>query len=62
MQWKILINSLIESGMSEKSIALAVGNTTQPTIHRLKTGKTPEPKHALGERLIDLSKEKSKSV
>jgi len=58
MNWKILIEELINKGMTEKSIAEAVGDTTQPTIHRLKATDTPEPKYSLGKRLINLHKEK----
>lgn len=58
MKWTNIINQLIDYGMTEQSIANTIGGTTQPTIHRIKTGDIKEPKHSLGERLIAIHKEK----
>jgi len=57
MNWTELICRLIENGMTEKSIAEKIGGTSQPTIHRIKNGRIPDPKHSLGEKLINLDKE-----
>ena len=52
--WAELITRLIEErGYTEESIADHV-ETTQPTIHYLKTGKTQEAKYSTGAGIIRL--------
>jgi len=56
MNWTILIQDLIASGLSEASIAQRVGGITQASIHRIKKGEISEPRYGLGTRLIALHK------
>lgn len=51
--WSELIKQLISIGYTEESIADHV-QTTQPTIHYLKTGKTQEAKYSTGAAIIRL--------
>lgn len=53
MDFKNIVSQLIDCGFSEKSIAEDVG-TSQPTIHRLKTGQYDDPKYSVAKKLIDL--------
>lgn len=53
INWPQIINDLIKVGETETSIAKAV-DSSQPAIHRYKTGFSDDPAHMLGERLIDL--------
>lgn len=50
MDWKQLIADLKARGMSQPQIAEAC-NCAQATISELATGKTTDPRHALGEAL-----------
>lgn len=53
MDWKLLIQNLISSGLTETEIAKDVG-CSQPSVNQLKTGVVKEPKHRIGSALIEL--------
>ena len=53
INWPKIIKDLILIGETEASIASAV-DSSQPAIHRYKSGEANEPGHALGERLLAL--------
>jgi len=54
---KTTIEELISSGLTEQAIADAVGST-QPTINRIRTGETEDPKHSLGRSLERLHQDR----
>lgn len=55
MDIRTAINELMEAGYSESQIAREVSVTAhQPTIHRIKTGKTRNPGYELGNAIIEL--------
>jgi transcriptional regulator with XRE-family HTH domain len=61
MKLSQLVNELVKAGLSEEEIAdrlTAKGvATTQPTINRIKSGKTKNPGFVLGNALVDLHQE-----
>jgi transcriptional regulator with XRE-family HTH domain len=53
--WPKIINGILtREGISERELADRCG-VKQPTINRLRTGKTRNPAWPLGECLIDLA-------
>ena len=42
IDFQLIVQELVKSGMSQSEIARLVG-TTQPTIHRIMTGETRTP-------------------
>ena len=40
-------------GLTEKQLAERLG-VSQPTVHKIKVGKTADPSHSLGEKLLAL--------
>lgn len=50
---QIALNGLAERGWSETKIAQEVG-TTQPTINRIKKGKTRSPSYEVGAGILSL--------
>ena len=48
-----IIEQLRSSGLSEIDIAIHC-RTSQPTINRLASGVTTEPRHSVGVRLVEL--------
>lgn len=52
-----LLAELNAAGMSDAAIATAC-QSTQPTIHRIRTGKTVNPGFVLGERIKALHGER----
>lgn len=55
MDIRIAIEELVAAGWSETRIAEALGNgTKQPTINRIKRGKTKNPGFELGMAIIRL--------
>ena len=55
MDWKKIISELLFMGDTEKGLGDMFGSTQQ-NISNLKTGKTPEPRYALGDALIKYHK------
>lgn len=51
-----IVSDLIESGLSEGAIAEMIGEVSQPTIHRIKTGETKNTSFRVGSALVDLHK------
>ena len=49
--WNHLISDLENAGFTQSQIGASV-NASQAHISDLKNGRTPEPKHLLGEKLI----------
>lgn len=66
IDWPQVIESLKSSGMTQAEIAQHC-NVSQAAIQQLNAGKTKEPKHSIGERLIylmvrsNISKQKAPS-
>lgn len=54
MNIQTAIHQLIEAGLSEGRIAKEVGNTTQPTIHRIKTGNIKNTSFEIGTRILQV--------
>ncbi|MCG7932086.1 MAG: hypothetical protein ABW119_22575 [Candidatus Thiodiazotropha lotti] len=52
-----IVTDLIETGMSEADLAEMIGNVSQPTIHRIKTGEIKNPRWLLGNSLVELHKQ-----
>jgi transcriptional regulator with XRE-family HTH domain len=52
--WKEIIDGLLKAGRTERQLAGEVG-CTQPTINRLRNGKTDQPTWPVGRRLMELS-------
>lgn len=60
MNWKTVVTELLEwSGMSETDLANVVG-TTQPTINRIKRGRTKTPVYDIAVALERLHKSASR--
>ena len=53
INWRKLIDDLVKSGLTQSQIGEKCG-VTQAAIQLIKSGKTNEPKHSLGERLLAL--------
>ena len=58
MDWKIIIQELQDSGLTQMQIADACG-TGQSHISSLARGARIEPRHSLGERLLRLHRERA---
>ncbi|WP_352309051.1 hypothetical protein [Psychrobacter sp. W2-37-MNA-CIBAN-0211] len=54
-KWQLLLKSLKRLGWTQTGIGLKCG-VSQATISEIRLGNTREPKHELGERLLELSK------
>jgi len=61
MNWKKIIQDIVDSGMSEKDIA-EIAHTTQPTINRIKSGFVSEPRYEVGAILVKLHSERFKKA
>lgn len=61
MDWKSAIAELQKLGLSQPQIALACG-CRQSTISDLGSGKTNDPRHALGERIRKLLEQERELV
>lgn len=61
MDWKSAIAELQKLGLSQPQIALACG-CRQSTISDLGSGKTNDPRHALGERIRKLLEQERERV
>lgn len=61
MEWKNLINDLLDSGMTQTEIAKAVG-TVQSTVSRMKDGLHPKVEYNVGAKLIQLHAERIHEV
>lgn len=61
MDWQSLIASIQKRGLSQVQIASICG-CGQPTISDLSKGHTVEPRFALGQQLIVLSKASDREV
>ncbi|PUB87043.1 MAG: hypothetical protein DBP02_02015 [gamma proteobacterium symbiont of Ctena orbiculata] len=49
-----IVSDLIESGLSEGAIAEMIGEVSQPTIHRIKTGEIKNTSYKIGSALVAL--------
>ena len=56
--WNRIIVEIRKAGMTDSEIAEAVG-VCRHTIWGLCNGRTREPKHALGERLLDMHRRRT---
>jgi len=61
MDWKSIISTLQERGLSQAVIAEKCG-CAQPTISDLASGKTKQPGYALGQSLQKLMASKRKAA
>lgn len=58
MDFPNLIKEIINTGdMSEAKIADHIGNVSQPTIHRIKTGEIKDPGSRIGFAIVHLHKD-----
>jgi|GEM_PF-7037081 len=58
MDIQTAVKELVDAGWSENRIAEAVGHgTKQPTINRIKLGKTKHPRYELGVLIVELHKQ-----
>ena len=55
MQWKDYIAAITQQGIPQSQIARLAG-CSQPTISDLASGKTKEPRHSLGEALLEVGR------
>lgn len=56
-----LVHEIIDFGkLTEVDIARRTGSS-QPTVHRIKAGETPDPKYSLGTKIIALHAEIKKN-
>lgn len=55
MQWKDYIAQITQQGVTQKQIAQLAG-CSQPAISDLASGKTKEPRHSLGEALLEVGR------
>ena len=53
--WQLLISELLDSGMTQQSIAEFVG-IKQPSLRSIWIGNTKNPAHPVGEKIIELHK------
>jgi hypothetical protein len=53
MNWKALIEDLLQAGFSQSSISREIG-LTQPTVFRILNGEQKDMKWTDGERLLAL--------
>lgn len=65
MNWKNIIDELMNLGFTEQDIADDVSRKTgnrvmQSTIHKLKAGATKEPRHSLGEAVLAVHRERTR--
>lgn len=58
MNWKTIIAELQACGVTQPQIATACG-CAQATISDLATGKSTEPRHALGQAILAMHREKT---
>lgn len=58
MNWKTIIAELQAYGVTQPQIAVACG-CAQATISDLATGKSTEPRHALGQSILAMHQEKT---
>jgi predicted transcriptional regulator len=57
MEVSRMLNDLVDSGLSEGEIATRVGST-QPTVHRIKSGKTADPHYQVGKAIERLYRDR----
>lgn len=55
MNWQMLISGLLSAGKTKSDIARAAG-VDWATIHKLSIGRTKEPMHSAGSRILALYK------
>lgn len=60
MDWSKLVNDILDTGMNATDVAIYC-NTSTLAIHKLKTGKTDQPKGNLALKLVELDKKVKKA-